>query len=99
MAYFPKSVHTLNEALVPLVEHIAALGATNLQMVSARSLRFDLPDLKLKDGRTVNRVKLTAHQDGTVDMRLQEVVEHELVGGVPTSGVQQALEAFLAPKA
>lgn len=96
MADFPKSVHTLNEALVPLVDHLKAMGATNLQMVSARSLRFDLPDRKTKDGRTINRVKLTARENGTVDVRLQEVVEHELLGGVPTDGVQHALDTFLA---
>lgn len=99
MAHFPKSINTLNTAtqkgklMKALVEKH---GATNVQMVSGRSLRFDLPDgTKDSVGNKVNRVKITARDDGTLDLRLIEITEHDVVGGVAAQNLAQALKTCL----
>lgn len=72
---------TLNAALKAInPSKLHAIGVTNIQMVSARSMRFDLPDGKGKDG--INRIKITARENGTVDVRLIEMNERDLIGGV-----------------
>lgn len=99
MASIPKGIDTLNAATqkgAVIKALVAKHGATNVQMAGGRSLRFDLPaGTKTGLGDAVNRVKLTAREDGTVDVRLIEVREVELVGGVSPDNVAQTLAAFL----
>lgn len=92
----PKGIATLNKATKDgaMIKALAANhGATNIQFASARSLRFDLPAGKALD--KINRVKITAREDGTVDIRLIEVIEHDLIGGVQPDAVAVTLSKFL----
>lgn len=83
---FPKGLNLITQAL-PL-ELLKALttkyGITNLQATSGRTVRFDIPNGKAKDaaGANINRVKITARDDGTMDVRLLEVIEHDLIAPV-----------------
>jgi hypothetical protein len=98
MAHFPKSVDTLNAAtqqgslLVALAEKH---GATNIQMASPRSVRFDIPDRQDALGNTINRVKLTAMDNGTIDVRLIQVIEHEVLSGLQPEAFAATLAATL----
>lgn len=77
---------TLHAALLHISPaKLVEIGATNITQVSARTIRFDLPDGKGKDG--VNRVKITAREDGTLDVRLIEMVERDLIGGVAAAAL------------
>lgn len=100
MASIPKGIDTLNAATNKgaMIKALAAKhGATNVQLASGRSLRFDLPDGKAKGG--INRVKITARENGTVDIRLLQVVEVDLIGGVEPANVAKTLAAFLGLEA
>lgn len=96
MATTPKSLDTLHTALKPVLQTLVEKhGAKNVQLASIRSARFDLPTVTLKDGTKVNRVKITAREDGTIDIRLIEVVEHDLIGGVKADGLGAAIGTIL----
>lgn len=82
-------VFTILKSLSPL--HLAALGAKNIQVSSPRSIRFDLPDGKAKDG--INRIKLTAIND-KVNIQFLQVTEIDLLGGVELGGIIKAIENF-----
>jgi hypothetical protein len=98
MPQFPKSIETLNEVLASIGAPSAFefMGASNVQIVSPRSIRFDLPDGKAKDN--INRVKITAREDGTIDIRLFEMRELDLIGGIAPANVASTIEAFTGLK-
>ena len=52
----------------------------------------DTPAGKAKD--SINRVKLTAREDGTIDVSLFEMREVDLIGAVDPANVAKTLEAF-----
>lgn len=82
---------TINSALKAIdPKKLLAAGATNIQMASPRTFRFDLPEGKGKDG--INRIKVTARENGTLDVRLIEMIERDLIGGV----APDALPALIA---
>lgn len=92
----PKGIETLNKATsngAMIKALVAKHGATEVQLVSPRSIRFDLPAGKALD--KINRVKITAREDGTIDIRLIEVIEHDLIGGVQPDAVAVTLSKFL----
>lgn len=103
MSNLPKSVDLINQAMASLgITPIKAqaLGITNVKMVSHRSLRFDLPDGKFKMGEmpgtpNVNRVKITATDTGTIEVRLIEYVEHEKVDGIAPEDLAKTLKVWI----
>lgn len=97
----PKSIKTLNLALAAIGGPAAleSIGATNIQMASPRTFRFDLPAGTVgKEHHNINRVKITAREDDTLDIRFIEMVEHDLVGGVPVDNTRATIEAFTGLK-
>lgn len=100
MAHTPKSIDTITASLTPadLKAMAKGHGLTKARMASSRTFCFDIAPVKLATGATVNRVKLTAREDGTVDLRLIEVAEHELLGGIAPADVRGALNNLLGFK-
>lgn len=76
----------------PARKMLKKMGVTNAQICSARSVRFDLPEGKAKDG--INRVKLTGHEDGTLRIQLLQVSEVDLIDPVLPENFAGALAAF-----
>lgn len=76
----------------PTRKILKKMGATNVRICSARSVRFDLPEGKAKDG--INRVKLTGHEDGTVRIQLLQVSEVDLIDPVLPQNFAGVLAAF-----
>lgn len=67
-------------------KHVLKLGATNIRAASRRTLSFDIPAHPLVTSTaeptpTVSRIKVVAHGDGTVTVRLIEA--HKAEGLVP----------------
>lgn len=70
---------------------LASAGIISGRAVSRRTLSLDLPADKHTlatngEAKPINRVKLTAHSDGTVDVRLIEV---GMIGGVAAGPVTE----------
>lgn len=103
MSTTPKSIDLINQAMASLgltSAKASAIGITNVHMVSPRSLRFDLPTGKYKMGEmpgtpAVNRVKITATDHGTIDIRLIEVIEHEKVEAIAPGDLAQTLKVWI----
>ena len=73
-------------------QKMAAAKASNPQICSARSVRFDLPDRAAKDG--INRIKITNMGDGTFRVQFLKVEEIDLVGGVPPERLSEVIKQF-----
>lgn len=74
-------------------EFLKSLSATNAQQVSARSFRFDVPT---SSPSVLTRVKLTATKGKAVRITLSQVVETEVIDGVPLANIEAAIGAALA---
>lgn len=75
---------------------LEAIGATNACITSPRSVRFDLPNGKANGG--INRVKMTAREDGSVDVSFLQITEVDLLGGVQPENLMQAIQNFTGLK-
>lgn len=85
-----KNVATIFGSLNPA--KLAKVKATNVQIPSARSVRFDLPNGIATDG--INRIKITDMGDGTLRIQLLRIEEIDVVGGVPPEKLGQVLSTF-----
>lgn len=79
------------------------LGIKNGRVSSARTVSFELPSNKHyaslgEPMKMVNRVKLTAHSDGTVDVRLVEDTKLSTVVPLVTSIEHDVTERIEADK-
>lgn len=93
MSLTPKGINTINTALQTgfLAELVKAGKVKDPQVTSAGTVRFDLLQSVEVGGAKINRIRMTAREDGTLDVQLMEVIEHDLIGGVPPISVGQAL--------
>ena len=85
-----KNVATIFGSLNPV--KLAKAKATNVQLSSARTVRFDLPSGTATDG--INRIKITGMGDGTLRIQLLRIEEVDVVGGVPPEKLGQVLSTF-----
>ena len=76
------------------VELMKELSATNVKMVSQRTIQFDLAKPGI-DG--TNRVKVTV-ENGTFLIRGYRVEETEILYGVQSDAVAQALKTITTPQ-
>lgn len=97
MSTIPPSIDLLNKALPGIGKIIQSLGGENVQMVSIRSIRFDLKEPRtLADGTKVNRVKITADTaHNTVDVKFYEVVEHHHLAGIAPTDAAHTITNML----
>ena len=83
-------VARVNEALG--ANFIKKLHGENVRVVSHRSARFDIPETE----NGINRVKVTAMEDGTFMTRFYKVEEKEMIHDLPMDRVEGSIEAMLA---
>lgn len=74
------------------IDKLKAAQAANMQLSSARTVRFDLPSGTATDG--INRIKITDMGDGTLRIQLLRIEEIDVVGGVPPEKLGQVLSTF-----
>lgn len=73
------------------VDFMKKIGATNIQLASERSLRFDLP----ATATGVNRVKVTLQINGEWRLRTYKVEELEDVPGIAPDSLVGAINALV----
>lgn len=93
MSLTPKGLDTINAALQTkfLMNLVNAQKVVDPQITSAGTIRFDMKTPVEVSGCKITRVRMTARDDGTIDVQLMEVIEHDLIGGIDPSNVGQAL--------
>lgn len=72
------------------VDFIKSIQATGLQMVSPRSIRFDIP----LTAAGVNRIKITLQENGEWRMRTYKVEELEDVPGIKPESLMGAIKTL-----